>query len=385
MGRVVTAEPVLDRRAVRRQLDPPRDRVRRKELQRLQQRCPAGGRAHRRSAATTPARHARPPGAPRRRPEASAGPPRTSAPLRRAPVPRAAAPASSISAIASSSPRPAYCSTWWARSAAGAPRSASAAAARAWAPSRQPRRCATRRPRVVRGGGERRTVAEPASSGRGRARAARPAPGARPTARARRSMSRDRPRRAPRRPPRRGAARAPSPGARRAPRPATPRRRTARQPRDLDGIVALGRHRSERPVAARPPELLEVERVAAAVAIHRGGGSGSTSARSAVACASVEGLERDPTLPMTLQAPPRGAPAPAGDGTRARGGPVHPRHGAGGLRAARSMPRRSSAGRRARRRVAGPVRGARAAPVRRGTVRYRSSATGARSALGRLA
>ena len=46
---------------------------------------------------------------------------------------------------------------------------------------------------------------------------------------------------------------------------------------------------------------------------------------------------------------------------------MHPRHGAGGLRAARSMPRRPSAGRRARRRVAGPVRGARAAPARRGT------------------
>ena len=70
---------------------------------------------------------------------------------------------------------------------------------------------------------------------------------------------------------------------------------------------------------------------------------------------------------MTSRAPPRAAPAPAGDGRRAQGGRVHPRRGAGGSRAARSMPRRPSAGRRARRRAAGPARGARAAPARRGT------------------
>ena len=38
---LVTAKPVLDRGAVRRELDPARDRVRRKELVRLEQRGPA--------------------------------------------------------------------------------------------------------------------------------------------------------------------------------------------------------------------------------------------------------------------------------------------------------------------------------------------------------
>ena len=137
MSLVVTAEPVLDRRAVRRQLDPPRDRVRRKELQRLQQRGPASvelthGAQRRRERDTHVdlARHVD--GG--KQAQTRLEPARCRGRARAA----AAAPASSISAIASWSPRPAYCSTWWARSAAGAPRSANSDAARACAPSLQP-------------------------------------------------------------------------------------------------------------------------------------------------------------------------------------------------------------------------------------------------------
>ena len=64
---------------------------------------------------------------------------------------------------------------------------------------------------------------------------------------------------------------------------------------DLDGIVALDRDRSECPVAARPPELLEIEGVPAAVAIHRCGGSGLDVREKRGGLRLRQGLERDPS------------------------------------------------------------------------------------------
>ena len=106
--------------------------------------------------------------------------------------------------IAASSPWRADCATWWARSAAGAPRSASESAARACAARRRPAGTVRTRPAAPADGGRRR-ASGPTCHARDPVRAARRArPVPRPPA-ARRRRPRDRDRRARPRRPRRSA------------------------------------------------------------------------------------------------------------------------------------------------------------------------------------
>ena len=137
VGLLVTAEPVLDRRAARGQLDALGGRVRRAAAR--ARRAASRGSARGRPATAAPGE---------RHPDLDLarrvlrGRSRNAARSQCAAAPGAraalAAPASSSSAIASSSPGAADCSTWCARSAAAAPRAASASAASAWAASRRP-------------------------------------------------------------------------------------------------------------------------------------------------------------------------------------------------------------------------------------------------------
>ena len=136
MGIVVVAEPVLDGGAMRRQLDSSRNGVRRQQVYCLQQRRAAAielaERAERRREGhahvhLTLVGHG----------QQAKG--RLEPACRRSRGPRrGSVPGLEQESTASSSPWPAYCSTWWPRSAAAAPRPVSTTAARAWAASRQP-------------------------------------------------------------------------------------------------------------------------------------------------------------------------------------------------------------------------------------------------------
>ncbi len=136
---LVAAEQVLDAGARRREPHPQRDRLGRDEPDALQQRgVPVG---------ELPGRDERPrageqqldPHLGRRR---ASGRSRSASPNQAAALAgarcAAASPASRRVATAAASPCRAERSTWWARSAAGAPRAASVSALRSCAPSRQP-------------------------------------------------------------------------------------------------------------------------------------------------------------------------------------------------------------------------------------------------------
>ena len=177
VGRLVAPEPVLDRRAPGRQLDPAHVLVAGEQVDRLQQRRRGSARARRPSAAPKRARSGPRPGARDRRRGADAGPPSSqriatagalAVRARRRPRAGPRSPPSS--------PRSAACSTWWARSAAGAPLAARPAAARAWAASRR-----AAADRLVDGAADQRVAEDEAPRHLGRAdqvdaRAARRAP-----------------------------------------------------------------------------------------------------------------------------------------------------------------------------------------------------------------
>ena len=266
VGVLVAPDPVLDGGAARGQLHAARD------ASAGAARSPRAGsrgrrRARRASAAPTRARRARRRAA-RRRPPAAAAAPRAN---QRAAASGArgavAAPASSSRAIACSSPRLADCSTWWARSAGPAPRAASASAARAWAAMPRPARR-----RLVDRPAHERVAEDEAARHLGRAdevepeqvverRQPRRRASSRPIAAARSGSNGSPAIAAASRNARDVAARATP-----APPPATrppPAARRCRAPR-------RSRRRARRP--ARAPELLEVERVAAAVPVDGGHG-----------------------------------------------------------------------------------------------------------------
>ena len=127
-----------------------------------------------------------------------------------------------------------------------------------------------RRPHAARADGGRRTGAEPASSGRDRRGAARRARRAPRPAGSRRSPPRGRARTARPRRRRLGAAAAPPREETRAPRRATPRRRRARDAGHVDAR-RVSVDRGQAPLLLRALQLLQVERVAAAVATDRRG------------------------------------------------------------------------------------------------------------------
>ena len=140
----------------------------------------------------------------------------------------------------------------------------------------------TRRRPAGRAGGERRIGAAPASANEVEREQLVEGAEAVRRRRARRSLPRDRARTARRRQPRARAAPAPSAGSDASSSASDAATAAGTATPATYGVVALGgRPRPQSPVLGRPPELLEVEGVAAAVAIDRRGAPGSTSASSA--------------------------------------------------------------------------------------------------------
>ena len=269
------------------------------------------------------------------------------------------------------------CSTWWARSD-GRPRpSRPTRSPRAREHRASSRPLPTRRPRAARADGETRTAAAPASDGSGRARAARRAPGGPPPA-----TLGDRCREI-------GIERlaghgrglehrALRPRATRAPRQATLRPRGG-NPR-AGAVPSRAPHPASR--RRRPAELLEVERVAAAVPVDRPRRP-RRALQQSVACAS---LSRPSAIRRTdaaaSAADSRAGACPERNPTAKRTGASS--RVAGAPRAARAMHRRSSGDRRGRAPAAAPRRAARAAGARRDALDSARRRPSVRSAVGGL-
>ena len=216
-------------------------------------------------------------------------------------------------------------------------------------PARVPRASSrpapTRRPPCGRAGGERRTAAGP-SSGAGdhvraahRARRARPRPDSSAIVAAR-SGSNGSPATA-------AASSSPRSVAESDVSSSASDAATARGNADPVDPSAAHRRR-ERRAAARPRELLEIERIAAAVPVDRRRCSRVELAQQLRRLRLAELLEPDPSHGRQPRARPIDARAPDRAARRARTGPRRPARAEAAPPAARSTPRRSSADRRAR-------------------------------------
>ena len=127
---------------------------------------------------------------------------------------------------------------------------------------------------------------------------------------------------------------------------------------------------------ARARELLDVERIAAAMADDRRRGMPDRSRRATRPRAPRPAARARSGAPTAPPAPASIASRPSPAGTRARTAPRHPRRAEAAPRAARSMLRRTSAGRRAAAPAAAGVRvapAARAPHGARGSARRRSA------------